>query len=424
MINNKLKILYLITQSEFGGAQRYILDLAKELRNEYEIIVAFGEQGHEGELAKRLKAAHVVSYHLPHLKRAISPCQDLLALWEIIKLIRGLKPNIVHLNSSKISILGSLAYLFIRIIIRMCPIRSGAAEGKTQISIVYTIHGWVFNEPLPAKKKKFYLIAERFTARFKHKLICVSEFDRQLALKEKIAPPEKLTAIHNGLPPVNFLPPDQAYKKLLSIAPLLRIAPSPYQGEGRGEVGPGDEVDWSKSEIRIASIGNLYPTKGFEYLIQAIKILSDNNFNIQAFIIGEGRERKELENIIAQFGLKKNVILTGQISNAAQLLKAFDIYVCSSVKEGLSYTLIEAMQAGLPIVATRVGGNPELITGQKQGLLAPRQNPQALAQAMVKLINDHNLARQLGLAARQKALSEFSLTRMITKTKSVYQELN
>lgn len=392
--NNKLKILYLITQSELGGAQRYILDLTKALQEEYKIIVAFGEQGHEGELAKQLKATNAIYYHIPHLKRAISPLNDLKALWEIIKLIRRLKPDIVHLNSSKISILGSIAVRIIRgySFINSWPIR-----------VVYTVHGWVFNEPLPPRKKKFYLRAEKFTARFKHKLICVSEFDYQLALKEKIAPPEKLTTIRNGIKPINFLSSNDAKYKFDQI------------------VNRQSKIDNRKSTI--LSIGNLYPTKGYEYLVRAVKILVDNNYQIQAFIIGAGPEEQELKNIIGQLGLKNNVILAGRIDNAAQLLKAGQIYVCSSVKEGLSYTIIEAMQAGLPIVAASVGGNPELITDQEQGMLMPAQNPEALANAIVKLIDDPNLAQRLGQAAQQKAFSDFSLARMIIKTKSVYTEL-
>ena len=114
MSNNRKTILYLITQSELGGAQRYVLDLANNLQGEFNITVAFGKQDTNGELAEKLKIAGINNYNIPHLKRAISPIDDFLALVEIIKLIKKIKPNIIHLNSSKISILGSIASLIIK----------------------------------------------------------------------------------------------------------------------------------------------------------------------------------------------------------------------------------------------------------------------------------------------------------------------
>ncbi len=407
-INNKKTILYLVTQSELGGAQRYVFDLATNLSQEFNISVAFGEQGKQGELAKQLKQANIKYYVIPHLKRAISPINDLKALIEIIKLIKKLKPDIIHLNSSKVSILGSIATIFFKLKIE-----------NRQSKIIYTVHGWVFNEPMPKWKKLFYKYAEKFTAIFKDKIICVSEFDRQTAIKEKICNPKKLTTIHNGIEQINFLSKEEARQNLTPqppftspLAPLLiRRGELKGRGRRRGEGG----------EVLIGTIANLYPTKGLEYLIQAIYILITNyQLPITTIIIGEGEERKNLEDLIGQLNLKSNVILTGKINNAAELLPAFNIYVCSSVKEGLSYTIIEAMQAGLPIVATKVGGNKELIEDNKTGFLVEAKNPQMLAKKIQKLINNPELQQKLGANAKQKTREKFSLERMINKTKNVY----
>ncbi|MCK4553947.1 glycosyltransferase [Candidatus Parcubacteria bacterium] len=411
-INNKKTILYLVTQSELGGAQRYVFDLATNLHQKFDVIIAFGEQGSKGELATRLIQAGFlpeseikssigpavlreqsqIFYTIPHLKRAISPINDLKALIEIIKLIKKIKPDIIHLNSSKISILGSIATIFFK-----------SKIGNRQSKIIYTVHGWVFNEPMPKWKKLFYKYAEKFTALFKDKIICVSEFDRQTAIKEKICNPKKLTTIHNGIKPINFLSKDDTRQKLSSIMNKSTIFNL-------------------QSSITIGTIANLYPTKGLEYLVQAIYILITNyQLPITTIIIGEGEERKNLEDLIAQFNLKSNVILTGKINNAAKLLPAFDIYACSSVKEGLSYTIIEAMQAGLPIVATEVGGNSELIQDYKTGLLTETKNPQMLAEKIQKLINNPELQQKLGANAKQKTREEFSLEKMVNKTKKIYQ---
>ena len=375
------KILYLITQSELGGAQRYIFDLASNLKEELDVSIAFGEQGDEGVLAEKLKQNDINYYSIPHLKRAISPWQDLLAIFAIRKLIKKIKPNIIHLNSSKISILGSLASIF------------------SKSKIIYTAHGWVFNEPLSKFKKSFYLHAEKFTAKFKNKIICVSVFDHKAALENKIAPKEKLITIHNGIEKIHIQTKDLA-RALLSKSINQQL---------------------NNDETIIGSVGNLYKTKGFEYFIKAIKILVDNKINIKAVIIGEGREREELEDWIDQLYLKNHVILPGRIDKVAELLPALDVYICSSVKEGLSYTVIEAMMASLPIVATHVGGNPELITDSQEGLLVKAADPEKLAQTIIKLINNPELSNNLAKNAKAKAEKEFTLEKMVNKTKGLYR---
>ena len=175
----------------------------------------------------------------------------------------------------------------------------------------------------------------------------------------------------------------------------------------------------------IGSIGNLYQTKGFEYFIEAAgRLMADLSFprrrESRFIIIGEGSERKNLENLIAKHNLKNNFILAGNIDQAARLLKAIDVYVCSSVKEGLSYTLIEAMQAGRPIVATKVGGNPELIEDNITGLISAAQNAQALAEKIKTLLDNKTLADKLGQSAKAKAMAEFGLEKMIEQTKKIY----
>ena len=374
-------ILYLITQSELGGAQRYCLDLAINLKNEFNVILAFGEQGGKGELAKKLDKEKIKYYSIPYLKRSISPISDFLALIQIVKLIKKIKPDIIHLNSSKISILGGVAASISKLLIT-----------NYQLQIVYTAHGWVFNEPMPIWQKLFYKYAEKLTAYFKDKIICVSEFDYKTALGEKICPARKLIKIHNGIAPINFLPRQEAREKL----------------------------NLPENKFIIGSIGNLYKTKGVAYLIEATKKLIDEGIEITTVIIGEGGGRKSLTELIKRHKLEDNVILAGRIPEAAKLLSAFDIYVCSSVKEGLSYTIIETMLNGLPIIATRVGGNPELIADGQTGILINSQEAGDLADKIKKLKNNPDRQQEMSTKARIKAQEEFNLGKMVKETKEVY----
>jgi glycosyltransferase involved in cell wall biosynthesis len=390
MANNKLKtILYIITQTELGGAQTYVYDLAKNLKNDFNIFVAGGEQGKNGEIAKKIMAENISFYEIPHLIRSISPINDFLAIIEIIKLVKKIKPDIIHLNSSKASILGSIAA-------KVCYVL------RVPCYVIYTAHGWVFNEPMPNGKRKFYKYAEKFTSYFKNTIICVSEFDRQTAIKEKIAPAKKLITIHNGIKKIDFLSREQA-REILSKK---------------------SKIENQKSEIIIGSIGNLYKTKGFEYLIEAIYILITNyQLPITTIIIGDGQEKNNLEDLIGQYNLKNKAWLTGRIDNASQYLKAFNIYICSSVKEGLSYTVMEAMQAGLPIIATSIGGNPELISDYETGLLVKANKPTLIAEKIIELLNNNKLQKKLGVAASEEANKNFFLEKTINKTKQEYINL-
>jgi len=391
---NKKTILYLITQSELGGAQRYCFDLATDLQTEYNIIIASGSRGRKGEIAKKLKQTNIKYYPIPRLKRVISPVQDFLALIQIIKLIKKIKPDIIHLNSSKISILGSLAAFISKLLIVNCPPLPPQRDwrGRSKLLIIYTAHGWVFNEPLLFYKKAFYKYAEKFTAIFKDKIICVSEFDYKTALAQNICPSRKLVTIHNGIAPIEFLPRQEAREKL----------------------------NLPENQFIIGSIGNLYKTKGFKYLIEATKKLTDEGIEIATVIIGEGQERKNLTELIKKHKLENNVILAGRIYNAAELLSAFDAYVCSSVKEGLSYTIIETMLNGLPIIATRVGGNPELIEDGETGFLIDPQDSLALANKIKEIMNNPSLQQDLSTKARIKAQEKFNLEKMVRETKEVY----
>jgi glycosyltransferase involved in cell wall biosynthesis len=399
-------ILYLITQSELGGAQCYIFDLAKSLVSDFEISVAFGplrhshseasEQGADGYLTEKLNKLGVKYYTIKHLKRDISPLNDFLAIFEIIKLIKKIKPDIVHLNSSKISILGSLAAAYLKLI---SHIKNSTFDIRHS-TFVYTVHGWVFNEPLSPAKKLFYKYAEKFTAYFKDKIICISKLDYEIAKSQLKIPEKKLTLIHHGIKPINFLSREEAIKILNS-----KLNPE-YSGQN--------------SKLIIGTIANLYKTKGLEYLIEAIKILATYNLQLTTIIIGAGEERKNLENLIKKYNLEKNIFLLGSIKNAAEYLKAFDIYVSSSVKEGFPYSILEAMQVGLPIVATNVGGIPEMITDGKNGLLVEPKNPKESAEKIKILIENENIKNILGAQAQKDAKEKFGIEKMIEKTKEVY----
>lgn len=374
------RIAFIVTQTEFGGAQRYVADLIRTLnRDAFSAVVITGPgAGTQLRTALGNTPVHVAQ----HLRRAILPHHDLAAIGELAKLLKSLNVDVVHLNSSKAGVLGAYA----------------AHRAKVP-RVVYTAHGFVFNEPMHPTRRLIYRLAERWSARHKDIIICVSDFDRKTALANRIAPSEKLRVVHNGidLAALDFLDRASARSRLASAGIM-----------GNGPL--------------LGTIANFYPTKGLAYLIEAAAELHKTLPNLQVVLMGDGMERETLQRLIRHHQLSGVVHLPGQLPDARRLLPALDAFVCTSVKEGFPYTILEAMAAGLPIIATRVGGIPEMIEHEVHGLLIPPKHVLAAAAAIRRVLDDSALATRLGSAARARVASEFSLQRMATATIACYTE--
>ncbi|MBI4427401.1 MAG: glycosyltransferase family 4 protein [Candidatus Magasanikbacteria bacterium] len=389
------KILYVITQGEWGGAQRYVFDLVTNLKYDFEITVAVGESAGRVDLQNKLRswntkhgALNISIIPLKYLIRQISPFHDILAVFEIVKLCKTLKPDAVHLNSSKAGIIGSLA--------RLLTI-------DYSLLTIYTVHGWVFNEPNRKIDQWFYRFLEKFTARWKDKIIVLSPQDftsgKRLGIPEK-----KLIEIPLGIETPEFL----------------------YREEARRFLNPRIRGD----DIIIGTIANLYKTKGIDILIEAINLLKRNpsahppaggfaqDDSTRVIVIGEGPERKKLESLIKKYNLENTVFLIGALDNAAQYLPAFDIFVLPSRKEGFPYTLLEAIASKVPIITTNVGGIPSLIENKKNGLLIPPENPQDLSDAVLYALN--HLEEMKLMAKRNEKEEKQDLPKMLNQTTLLY----
>ncbi len=377
---DKPTILYLVTLAENGGAQKYVYDLCSSLQNEFNITVA--SSGSQNDWLPQVLQQQKISWlKLSQLKRNISLFHDLKAIQEILKLIDTVKPDLIHLNSSKISILGSIA------------------AKLRKVPCIYTAHGWVFNEPLILPIKKIYLLAEKITANFKNKIICVSEFDRRAAINNGFDP-DKLITIHNGIAT------DQIDRQIAEDARANLLA----------------KLNLPATASLVGTIANLYPTKNISSLIQAAAKLCSQNQGLIFVVIGDGPEKNKLNQLINQYQLNKNFILTGTINQASRLLPAFDLFVLPSLKEGLPYTLLESMAAGLPIVASEVGGAPEILQKNYPAeyfkLVKPNDIPQ-LTKAISEMANKDKLPTHLLETVRKS----IDISQMIAATKRAYGEI-
>ncbi len=386
----KKKILYIITQGEWGGAQRYVFDLATNLPPEFEVTVAVGEPGGRRELQEKLehvaRNTHRVSnmkiIQLRHLVRRISLIHDALAIFELKKMYKQIKPDVIHLNSSKAGIIGSIAGHMLR--------------DTCYVKIVYTVHGWVFNEPLAGWRKKLYFYLEKFTAPMKDGIIVLSNAERDQSHTELAIPSKKITVIPHGISV-----PTEMLSKQAARDELTRLSHAKV---------PLDTT-W------IGTIANYYPTKGLDVLIKAVAQKKQELGNISCLLIGDGPERTKLAGLIIKYGLEKIVYLVGIINDAWKYHPAFDVFVLPSRKEGLPYALLDAMAYKARIVTTNVGGIPSIVEDKKTGLLVPPDDPPALGDAIVILLKN---PAQLH---RDHPAAVFSLANELAKTTSLYHSL-
>lgn len=386
----KQKVLYIITKSDVGGAQKYVNDLANNLdKNKFEAKILYGGQD------------------VKWLSNKVWPwalfLNDWLAIWELIKIYKKEQPAIIHLNSSKTGVLGSLAaYAY-----KSLQPKSYNLKPVT----IFTAHGWVFNptNAISAPARWFYVLLHKFAAPFQDKIICVSEYDYNLALRYGIAPKEKLVTIRNGIDPnIKFLNKEKAREEILN---KLKVQNSKFK----------------KNDIWVGSVGRLVKEKNYETLIRAAaKLAQQTTKNKQLttkpifVLIGEGKEREALQETINKLQLTNDFFIVDPEGDDAKYLKAFDVFVMSSIKEGLPYILLEAMAAGLPIVVTEAGGIPEMIKNHENGLMVAQKNPEQLAAAIQGILENKSIAKELGEQARKALEEKFGLEEMVRKTEKNY----
>jgi glycosyltransferase involved in cell wall biosynthesis len=402
MSTTPVKILYLITKARWGGAQRYVHDLATRIGasgdsggTKITVAVALGGDGADDPhgLATRLAKAGVRTLLVPGLGRDIALFSDLRAFFALIKILRRERPDICHVNSSKAAFLGALAARIIGILPSLQP-----TSYKQQPRAVFTLHGLPSREPRNLLWRCAVALGTWLTALLSHTTIAVCEADRR-AISRWPFVGEKAVTIYNGIEPPDFLDRETARREI-------------------GECVPG-AVTPEPSTLMV-TIAELHPNKGIENLIEALASLQPTSYNLQAVVIGSGELRPRLETLIKKHGLERGVFLAGHIPDAARFLKAADLFVLPSVKEGLPYALLEAALAEAPVIATAVGGVPEIIAGDALGTLVPPGNPDALARAIRRAVADLPGARERARALAARAAKTFAVENFRLKTLAVY----
>lgn len=385
----KKKILFCITKSNWGGAQRYVYNLATSISPEkYEIVVVLGGNG---RLKEKLEIAGIKTISISALKRDVGIINDIISFFALIKIFKKERPDIVHLNSSKIGGLGGLA---------------GRIAGIKKI--IFTAHGWAHNEDRNFIQKVIISVMYFFTVLFSHSTIVVSEKLKTQLIGKNILD-KKITTIHNSIGEIEFMEKEKARQEIVE-----KFLPKSESVLNKIKENP----------VWIGTISELHKNKGLNYAIEAVKKhLETKHPSLQDvifIIMGEGEERKKLEEIIKKNGLKNSVFLVGNVENASSYLKALDIFTLTSVTEALPGAILEAGKAEVLIIASNVGGIPEIIDDMKSGILIQSKKPKEISDAIEYYLN-HPDKREIFTSLLKKKIDEdFNLETMIAKTIEVY----
>lgn len=375
------RILYVITKANFGGAQRYVYDLATTAQNKgFTVAVAHGAPG---ELVNRLATEHISTFPIKGLERDIHFFKDISTFFSLLNVLRTFKPDIVHLNSSKISGLGALAA-------RLCGVKK----------IIFTAHAWAFNEERPLYHKVVIAFLSWLTVILSTRTIVVSESMRKQIIRGPLVR-GKVLVIQNGTHPYQLLEKKEARRALTALHPTLSISDLEH-------------------EVWVGTVAELHPVKGLTYAIKAIKILHGKYPTLRYLILGDGQMREVLGKQITESGLEHTVFLLGHVKDAPLYGKAYDLFLLPSLSEAFGIALLEAGLAGLPVVATAVGGIPEIVENNETGVLVPPKNPDAIATAIDSLIANKPLRERLGNTLQSRVQKEFSIERLVHDTFALY----
>lgn len=363
-----MKIAYLITRmDELGGAQIHVRDMSLWMKGQgHEVSVLTGSFG---KVTDFLEEQGVKVYEIPDLERAIHPVKDWKAFSQIRDVLKKAKPDLLSCHSSKAGMLGRLA---------------ARAE---KVKVIFTAHGWAFTDGVPTVQRNIYKVLEKVTGYFSDHIITVSEYDRDLALKNHIVSPDKITAIHNGMP------------ERPAVLHAIKDGPT-----------------------RLMMVARIGPQKDHETLLRALATLKDLSWTLD--LVGGGDDT-ELRELVIDLGLDERVLFRGERHDVAELLeKEADLYLLISKWEGFPRSILEAMRSSLPVIASNVGGVSEAVVEGQTGYMVPPMNVEKLSYTLRLVIPDKALQNTLGQAGRARFDQNFAFKAMMAKTLAVYSSVD
>jgi glycosyltransferase involved in cell wall biosynthesis len=391
--SKKIKIAQVITRFIIGGAQKICLEIVEGLDKEkYEVVLITGlSRAEEGDYLEEAKR-HVPVKIIPELIREVSLFRDLAALIKLYLYFMKNRFLIVHCHTSKAGFLGCLAAK-----LALIPV------------IIYTPHGHIFSSEgkIPNVSDSFlkflFFLLRKSISLFANRIIALNNLDKKEQVDLGLAREDKYRVVHNCIDESEFAP-HRFTDKIINIKKLLGI-------QGKFPI--------------LTTAGRLSEEKGHVVLIEALKEIISHFPEMILLIVGEGSQRQILEDKVNTLGLKTNVLFLGFQKDVALMLSVSDIFILPSLYEAFGISILEAMAMKVPVIATRVGGIPEVIKDGVDGILIEPKNPHSLSEAVIRLIQDERLRNNIVDAAYNKVIRKFKLRRMIEDYDKIYtEELN
>jgi glycosyltransferase involved in cell wall biosynthesis len=380
-MQRRYRIVHLITRLELGGAQQNTLfSVQHHDRERFEVGLMAGAGGMLDAEALRIPDADVRL--LPYLKHPVSPLSDMLGLFKLRAHFKKSGIDLVHTHCSKAGILGRLA-----------------ARLAGVPAIVHTAHGWSFNPTQPSWLRGTYVALERMAAACSDRLIVVSSFNRDAGLQAGVGRSEQYEVLHSGIDCDQFRRPQTGRDTV----------------RARLGFGPAHKV--------VGTIACLKPQKAPLDFVRAAAAAHERDGNLRFFIAGDGELRAAVAALVKERGLQDVVQLLGWRRDVTDLLHAMDAFLLTSLFEGLPRAVLQAMAAGIPVIATAVDGTPEVVEDGVSGLLVPPARPDLAAERLLQMLGDNALRERCVLGASRRLNDAFDIKRMVRDLDRLYLRL-
>ncbi len=382
---NKIKIAQVITRMDWGGSPDIVRIICENLdRNKYEIKFITGPTRYPSAKTKKFFEKfkdNIIT--VPSLKRNINPVFDLAALISLYRIFKQEKFDLVHTHTAKAGILG-------RIAARLSRVRR----------ILHTSHGHNFYGYFGSVISWIIVVLERYVANFTKKIVTLTELERKDLLKFKVIEDAKISVVNTAV----------EWDKHKGLNDLERL-------RRREQFGIAQDA------LLIGMVGRLECIKGVEFFMNAAELLVKKLKNVKFILVGEGILRKELEERAKKVGLQGKITFTGWRDDVLEIISCLDVLVLPSLNEAVGLVLIEAQGLGVPVVATKVGGIPEVVENGKSGILVPPADSRALAEALEELILDKEKRERIAEFAKNYVKDKYSVKDLIEKISALYEGL-
>lgn len=387
-----MRILRVISRLNTGGPTRHVLLLSEGLRSRgHETLLVYGAVAPgEASMEQMAAASGVPAVRVASLGRSLRAVHDVRALFRLVRIVFAIRPDVVHTHTSKAGMLGRLA----------AALYNGSRSRRRRCAVVHTFHGHVFEGYFSPAVGRAVLGIERLLARASDRIVTISPRQREdIVTRFRVAPDSKVAVIPLGLDLARLC-------DLTAASPTLR-----------------EELRLDRHAVVVGFVGRLVPIKNPGLLVRAFARARARDPRLHLVVAGGGQLRPAIERLATDLHLEPAVRFLGWTDRLEELYATIDICALSSINEGTPVALIEALAAAKPVVATAVGGVPDVIADNVHGRLVPPGDTDALASALVELAADSALRARLGSAGRRRVAAAYAHPRLVTDVEALYERV-